>query len=195
MTCYVHSTKCLLHTKNKQNPNQTFLAPKVEGIPYATLQSGFKLIYSTVLDMLATHFEYQQRQEFPLSGVKLHSSKSYLNASVFPMRSEISPVQAGWEVIFHDILISVLTALCNHPGDFRWSIELDLNPLAFVVSLSGPRSTITLRSHGVNSRPICTMIFVPNTWRTEGSVRYFAILDTKLHTFSRCLKMSRKQET
>lgn len=192
MTCDIHITKCLPHTKNKQNPNQTFLALRLERILYATLQSGFNLIYSTVL---ATHFEYEQRQEFPLSGVKLHSSKSYLNASVFSIRPEISPVQAGWEVIFHDVLIIVLSALCNHPRDFRWSIELDLNPLPFVVSLSGPPSTITLRSHGVDSRVICAMIFVPNTWGTESSVRYFAILDTKLHTFSRCLKMSRKQET
>lgn len=95
MTCDIHITKCLPHTKNKQNPNQTFLALRLEGIPYATLQSGINLIYSTVLDTLATHFEYEQRQEFPLSGVKLHSSKSYLNASVFSVRPEISPVQAG----------------------------------------------------------------------------------------------------
>ena len=95
MTCCVHITKCYPHKKNKQNPNQTFLALRLEGIPYATKQSGFNMIYSTVLDMLATHFEYQQRQEFLLSGVKLHSSKSYLNASVFPIRPEISPVQAG----------------------------------------------------------------------------------------------------
>jgi len=86
-------------------------------------------------------------------------------------------------------LVQVLSTLSHQTGNSCSATQSDLNPLAPIVSLSRPRPTVASCHHCVEPRSISTMVIVPLTGGSKGTVGYLAVFYTNLHTIACCRKL------